>query len=237
MYFCDMHTHTIASGHGTSCTIADMAKEAVKRGLTLLGITDHGPATMAAGTPSYFRSLASAPRMRCGIRVRYGVELNIVDFSGNVDLDEDILSGLDYAIASIHHPNLQPGSRTANTLAYRLAMRHPAVKMIGHCDDTRYPVDYNELAAAAAEYGVILEINNSSLSPDGYRGDTRENNRALLAACRKHQVPVLLSSDSHGPAHIGDFAFAEAMVRETGFPEELILNSRPEQVLEIFGRR
>jgi putative hydrolase len=237
MYFCDMHTHTIASGHGTSCTIADMAKEAGKRGLSLLGITDHGPATMAAGTPSYFRSLASAPRMRCGVRVCYGVELNIVDFSGNVDLDENILSGLDYAIASIHHPNLQPGSRTANTLAYRLAMRHPAVKMIGHCDDTRYPVDYDELAAAAAEYGVILEVNNSSLSPDGYRGDTRENNRALLAACRKHQVPVLLSSDSHGPAHIGDFTFAEAMVRETGFPEELILNSRPEQVLEIFGRR
>ena len=102
-----------------------------------------------------------------------------------MDLDEDVLSSLDYAIASMHLPNLRPGSRTANTLAYRLAMRHPAVRMIGHCDDTRYPVDYEELASAAAEYGVILEVNNSSLSPDGYRGDTRGNNRALLAALPK----------------------------------------------------
>ena len=237
MYLCDMHTHTIASGHGTSCTIADMAKAAAGKGLALLGITDHGPATMAAGTPSYFRSLASAPRKRCGIRVCYGVELNIVDFSGNVDLDEDVLSSLDYAIASMHLPNLRPGSRTANTLAYRLAMRHPAVRMIGHCDDTRYPVDYEELASAAAEYGVILEVNNSSLSPDGYRGDTRSNNRALLAACRKHQVPVLLSSDSHGPAHVGDFTWAEAMIKEAGFPEELVLNDKPEKVLKILGVR
>ena len=140
MYLCDMHTHTIASGHGTSCTIADMAKKAHEKGLTLLGITDHGPGTLGAGTPSYFRSLAHAPRKRCGIRVCYGVELNITDFSGNLDLEDEILEGLDYAIASMHRPNLRPGGQTANTLAYIQAMKHPAVRMIGHCDDVKYPI-------------------------------------------------------------------------------------------------
>ena len=66
MYLSDMHTHSIASGHGTSCTISDMAKAASKKGLRLLGITDHGPATLAAGTPSYFRSLTFSPRKRFG---------------------------------------------------------------------------------------------------------------------------------------------------------------------------
>ena len=42
MYLSDIHTHSIASGHGTSCTISDMAKAASKKGLKLLGITDHG---------------------------------------------------------------------------------------------------------------------------------------------------------------------------------------------------
>lgn len=42
MYLSDMHTHSIASGHGTSCTISDMAKSASRKGLKLLGITDHG---------------------------------------------------------------------------------------------------------------------------------------------------------------------------------------------------
>lgn len=235
MYLCDMHTHTIASGHGTSCTIADMAKKAHEKGLTLLGITDHGPGTLGAGTPSYFRSLAHAPRKRCGIRVCYGVELNITDFSGNLDLEDEILEGLDYAIASMHRPNLRPGGQTANTLAYIQAMKHPAVRMIGHCDDVKYPVDYDELTAAAREYGIVMEINNSSLSPEGYRGDTRTNNRMLLEGCLRNRVPVLLSSDSHGTAHIGDFTYARAMVQEMNYPEELILNDKPEQVLKLLG--
>ena len=43
MYLSDIHTHSIASGHGTNCTISDMAKEAGRKGLKLLGISDHGP--------------------------------------------------------------------------------------------------------------------------------------------------------------------------------------------------
>ena len=41
MYLSDVHTHSVASGHGTTCTISDMAKAASKKGLKLLGITDN----------------------------------------------------------------------------------------------------------------------------------------------------------------------------------------------------
>ena len=50
----DIHTHTIASGHGTRDTISDMAKEAAARGLSTLGISDHSPATPGAASLSYF---------------------------------------------------------------------------------------------------------------------------------------------------------------------------------------
>ena len=39
----DLHTHTVASGHAYN-TIYEMARSASERGLSLLGITDHGPA-------------------------------------------------------------------------------------------------------------------------------------------------------------------------------------------------
>ena len=45
-YEFDIHTHTIASGHGSSATITDMVKAARAAGLTMLGISDHGPATL-----------------------------------------------------------------------------------------------------------------------------------------------------------------------------------------------
>lgn len=221
----DLHTHTIASGHGTKNTIADMAKAAAARGLGLLGITDHGPATVGACKPSYFRTLAMAPKTRCGIQLLYGIELNILDYKGTVDLDSDVLKLLDFAIASMHTHNIHPGTRTQNTEAYISAMKNPYVRMLGHCDDVKYDVDYLALVQAASENQVLLEINNSSLSPDGYRGDTTRNNGELLKYCMQYRHPIVLSSDSHGTAHVGDISYAEAFVEKYGFPRELILNS------------
>lgn len=220
----DLHTHTIASGHGSHCTIADLAKKASAEGLLLLGVTDHGPATMCSGKTSYFRSLHMAPKKRCGVEMLYGVELNILDYKGSLDLDNETLAYLDFAIASMHTQNLKPGSRNENTEAYLAAMQNPYVRMIGHCDDVKYQVDYLALVQAAKENHVLLEVNNSSLSPEGYRGDTRENNRTMLNYCMQYHHPVVLSSDSHGTAHVGDVSCAEAFALECGFPVELILN-------------
>ena len=224
MFEFDPHIHSIASGHANTSTVTDIAKSAKDAGLTLVGITDHGPATMHSGRVSYFRNLAYAPKKRCGIDILYGVELNILDYNGKVDLDDDILETLDYAIISMHLPNIKPGSVEENTFAYVNAMRHPKVKIIGHADDTRYPVDYQALVIAARHYGVVFEINNSSLSPDGYRGNTRENVREILKMCKKYNQPIVLSSDSHGHKKVGDFTYALELVHETGFPEGFILN-------------
>ena len=226
MYLSDIHTHSIASGHGTSCTISDRAKAASRRGLKLLGITDHGPATLAAGTSSYFRSLTYSPRKRFGVELLYGIELNILDTDGKVDLEQELLNKLDYAIASMHDQNFHPGTQKENTTAFLNVMKNPVVKILGHIDNTRYDVDYDAVVKAAGENGVILEINEASLAPYGYRGDTRANCAQILACCRKHLVPIVLSSDSHGAEHIGDFTYAADFVHEAMFPESLILNNQ-----------
>ena len=93
MYLSDIHTHSIASGHGTTCTISDMAKAASQKGLKLLGITDHGPATLAAGTSSYFRSLIYSPRKRFDVELLYGIELNILNTDGKTKEMNAALNG------------------------------------------------------------------------------------------------------------------------------------------------
>ena len=123
MYLSDVHTHSIASGHGTTCTVSDMAKAASKKGLKLLGITDHGPGTLAAGTSSYFRSLSYSPKKRFEIELLFGVELNILDVDGHVDLSDKLLDKLDYAIASMHAQNYKSGSVKENTSAYLNAIK------------------------------------------------------------------------------------------------------------------
>lgn len=220
----DIHTHTIASGHGSTATITDMAKAAAAHNLKMLGITDHGPATLGGGRVSYFRSLAYARKKRLGIEILYGAEVNILDNNGKLDLEDAILEKLDYAIASIHKPVKKPGTLEENTAAYIAAMQNPSVRIIGHCDDEKYPVDHLAIVKAAMKYDVLLEINNSSLSPDGYRGDTRFNDLMILNLCRHFHYPVVLASDSHGTKHVGDFSYALELAKLAGMPESLIMN-------------
>lgn len=226
MYLSDLHTHSIASGHGSFCTISDMAKKAASQGLKLLGITDHGPATLAAGTPSYFRSLTFSPKHRFGVELLYGVELNILNLNGDIDLEEEILSKLDYAIISMHWQNYHSGTISQNTTAYINAIQNPHIKILGHCDNPTFPVDFDTLASCAKEHHVIFEINEASLAPYGYRGDTHNNCMEILRCCLKYKVPIILSSDSHGTEHIGDFSYASNFVHEAKFPETLILNNQ-----------
>ena len=40
----------------------------------------------------------------------YGAEVNILDESGRLDLDDRVLEGLDYVIASIHAPSFKSGA-------------------------------------------------------------------------------------------------------------------------------
>lgn len=223
----DIHTHTIASGHASTATITDMAKAAASKNLKMLGISDHGPATCGGGKPSYFRSLSYAQKERLGVEMLYGAEANILNNEGKLDLEDSILAKLDYVIASIHKPVKKPGTPEENTAAYIAAMKNPYVRIIGHCDDVKYPVDYLAIVKAAMKYDVILEINNSSLSPDGYRGDTRFNDMMILNLCRHFHYPVVFASDSHGTRHVGDFAFALELAKLAGMPDALIMNYSP----------
>ena len=236
-YEFDIHTHTIASGHGSSATITDMVKAAKAHNLKMLGISDHGPATLGGGRVSYFRNLRYAQKERLGIQMLYGAEANITNHKGNLDLGDDILKGLDYVIASMHQPTIKPGTAEENTVANINDMKNPYVTVIGHCSDTKFPIDPFKLFAAAMKYHVLLEINNSSLSPEGYRGDTKFTDLVILNLSVHFNYPVLFSSDSHGKAHVGDFTYASEAAKLAKVPRNLILNYSAKSLLSFLAEK
>jgi len=82
------------------------------------------------------------PRMKNGVKIYMGCEVNIMDYEGKIDLSEYGLKGCDVVIASLHIPCIKPGSIEENTNALIKVMDNPYVNIIGHPDDSRYPVDY-----------------------------------------------------------------------------------------------
>ena len=235
-YVFDLHTHTIASGHAY-CTIREMAKAAADKGLELLGITEHAPAMPGTCHNFYFHNMKVVPREMYGIHLLMGAELNILDTEGHVDLEEKELKHMDITIASLHIPCMKPGTREENTEAYLNVMKNPYVTIIGHPDDGRYQVDYRALVQGAKEYGKILELNNHSLEPSCFRRDARENDLEMLKLCMEYQVPVVMDSDAHFDAAIGEFQMARGLLEEISFPEELVLNHSVEMLKKYVNKR
>ncbi|MBR4113986.1 MAG: phosphatase [Anaerotignum sp.] len=232
----DTHTHTLASGHAYS-TVDENFRWAAEKGLELVALTDHAPGMKDTTGHAYFANLHVLPEKLHGVRLLRGIELNIMDFNGTVDMDEKTLSRLDMAIASLHVPCIVPGSRKENTQTLLKVMENPYVDIIGHPGDPRYDIDYKEVFRQAKKTGTILEINNASLIPGGFRDGSQENVKKILRMSMEEGVSVVLGSDAHFYTGIGDFSHAIALLKEIGFPEELVLNTDPARFLASLKKR
>ena len=104
----DTHTHTVASGHAYS-TITENARAARERGLRFLCMTDHAPKLLGAPTEVFFGAMMNIlPPEIEGVHILRGVEVNILDREGNLDLKPRILAGLEWVIASMHNIVYEP---------------------------------------------------------------------------------------------------------------------------------
>ena len=231
-YVLDTHSHTLASGHAYS-TIKEMVVAANERKLELLSITEHGSAMPGSCSEIYFANLRVVPREMMGVKLLLGSELNIMDYEGHLDMSEYTYKSLDIIIASLHIGIVKPGTKEENTNAFVEAIKNPYVNIIGHPDDMRFPVDYETLVKAARDHQVLLELNNSSLKPGGFRKNSDGNDIAMLNLCKKYDVPIVMGSDAHIADDVGNFEYAQKIVELTEFPQELIINTSVDKLMEF----
>jgi putative hydrolase len=229
----DIHTHTIVSGHAF-CTLNEMVQEAQKHDLALFGITEHGPAIPGTCHPVYFRNLHVVPRQYGSMRLLLGAELNIIDYEGNVDItDPYVLGCMDHVIAGLHSLCYTNGTHEQNTSALIGAIENPYIHIISHpCDGTATSFDIEAVVLAAKRTGTLLELNSSSLNPARHKTLAHPLFCEMLRLCKRHDTPIILGSDAHHTASIADYRYALPLLTETDFPDQLIINDKPDLFLE-----
>lgn len=232
----DLHCHTLSSGHAYS-TLEEMIQGAKRNGVKVMGMADHAPTMPGAPHRYFFQNLIVLPKEVDGVTILKGVEANIIDFDGNIDMAEDELKKLDYAIASFHPPCIDFGTLEENTNAVLNVMKNPHVKVIGHPDDSRYPLDYEQVVKAAKENNVALEVNNSSLNPGCFRIGAHENVAVFLKLCKENNTKIIFGSDSHISFDVGAFHNCLEAVEKADFPKELIINYSSELINDLIGRK
>lgn len=221
----DLHMHTTATD-GTA-TIAAMAETAKERGLKYIAITDHSKrVTMANGL--------DAPRLRAhwkeidrvrqeinGIDVLCGIECDILE-DATLDLPDDVLGEADWVIAVLHYGIKQPREQIMRRLLN--AVRNPHVDVIGHPSGRLLTkragadIDYPMLFKAAADHGVLMEINAhpSRLDLDDVQA----------AAAKDHGIPIVISTDAHSPHGLDVMEYGVFQARRAALEKKDVANTR-----------
>ncbi len=217
----DLHIHTVASGHAYS-TIQEVARVANKQGLHVIGISDHGPKMVDGPHEYYFLNLGIVPNFIDGVRVLKGVELNILDDRGTVDLMTHHLAHLDYAIASFH-PGIGPNfySQQQHTNALLAALENPYVKILGHIDDPRVPIDFVPILKRAAALNKLIELNNSS---ERIRPGSLKNSVIMARLAKELGCKLIFNSDAHISNDVGNTHVTQHLIHECGLTESDYVN-------------
>ena len=240
----DIHTHTTYS-HGKG-SIADNAAQAAALGLERLGISDHGP-----GSFSYGIDIARIPDMRKDIeecrlifpelKIELGVEANIANISGDLDITKEQMALFDYIIAGYHYsyfgekPMRALGvviggwahergitssvrARNYNTDFMVNSILANKIDIVSHPGD-KADFDIDAIAKACEQTGTIMEINHrhNCLTVDG------------IITAMKYDVQFILSSDAHTSAAVGNVEKAWDRAVQAGLDLSRIINLRKEQ--------
>jgi putative hydrolase len=229
----DLHVHTVASGHAFS-TVAEIAREANLRRLRAVGIADHGPALPGGPHLYHFSCLRFLPRSMEGVRILRGVEANLLDLKGTIDVPRELADRLDYVMVGFHDGcGVKPGSTRRNTRALIAAMGNPRVKVLTHPGNPAFPVDAPELVAAAAARGVALEINNASFNQ--VRRGSLESCSSIAGEVARAGATVCLSSDAHVATQVGEVKDAWEVASAAGVTEDQVVNRTYTGCLRFLG--
>jgi len=192
----DLHMHTTWSDGAHS--LVEMIDACVAIGHTHIAITDHTQYLRVANGLSAERLLAQKEEIRKiqksfpTIHILSGTEMDILP-NGSLDFDDELLSELDFVIASIHSSFSQPQDKIMERLF--TAMKNPHVDMIAHPTGriigkrNGYNPDVPQLIKWAAEYGKILELNANP-----YRLDLATE---YLVQAQDMGVPIAINTDAH----------------------------------------
>ena len=228
----DTHVHSVLSGHAYS-TVIENAREAERKGLQGFVHADHAPMMPLSLNEWGINIVFTFPEYMENVRVYKGVEANILDFEGSLDIKPETGRRMDFCIASMHDVVIDPGTVEENTCAAVNALKKDYIDVIGHPDRLWAEMDHETIVRETAKLGKIIEINNHSFRDE----HAALNCRKIIKLCKKHDVRITVSSDAHIAYNIGTFPKAVPLLEEESFPEELIVNRNIEAFEEYLSSR
>lgn len=220
------HCHTVASdGHNT---LQEMATAAQELGLQYLGIAEHSKSSIQAhgiDAPKLKAQIAAIRKLNKkfdGFRLFAGVECDILR-DGKLDFDDEILSELDFVVASVHSVfNLSEAEMTRRVIR---AMENRFVTILAHptgrllLKREPYAINIPEVLNAAAATGTWVELN---AAPKRLDLDWR-----WWPLAKEKSVKCVIDPDAHRVERLQDLWFGVGIARKGWLTKAEVMNCLP----------
>lgn len=229
----DLHTHTNVSHHAFS-SLEEMCAGAKRAGHIAIAITNHAPSMEDGAHKWHFGNYRIMPKTINGVFLIPGIEYDILDGGQIYDLGEKYRQSLKFSIASFHEETHKTGDIVENTKSLDNILRNPIVDCLGHLGNANFPFDMEHIISQCNKYDKIVEINNNSFSA---RRGSDKNCIEIAKLCKKYNVNIVLTSDSHVSFTIGNVDTSKGVIEEVDFPRELILNTDTNRLRAYFLRK
>ncbi len=231
----DTHTHTYASGHAYS-TLIENARLAKENGLQMFCTTDHAESMPGAPHYWFFSNQKILPRFLEGVAVIRGVEANILNIEGEVDIHPSTDSKLDWAIASFHEPVFRPANKACHTEALINTIQSGRVDALGHLGNPNFDFDYERVLQCALEHNVAIEINNTTLKGQSRVGSV-ERCHDIARVGKELGVYFTTGSDAHFCHDVGNLSLASELLDKVGVSAEKVITHNCGQFLAFLALR
>lgn len=232
----DLHIHSIASGHAFS-TVQEIINCSISKGMTHIGIVEHGSSMIGACHEGYFSMLPEiADKMKNYIKnlnIYFGVEANIINNNG--DLDSKIKGRNTFVCAGLHE--LTPyitNNKIENTQAIINAIKNNKIDILVHPLRPQFDIDLLEVASFAIESNVILELNNRVFQNISYE-NLNEYKKLIKLIKQKHHY-LIIGSDSHISYDIGNCKNIVDRYKYLDLTNDILLNYHPKILSEYIFR-
>ena len=231
-----LHNHTTLSDGEASLEV--MADTARKMGWNWLGIADHSPTLKIANGASADDLLEQGRTIKAynaawaeegtDFRLFHGVESDILE-GGKLDHPDDVLSELDYVVASVHAMTKWRGrDELENTEELMRVIDHPATTVLGHPTGRilqgreGYEVDLFAVLEHMAEHNEEGRLKAIELNASPYRLDL---DWRLCKHAKGLGVPVAINPDAHSIRGLSDIAYGVMTARKGWIEPVDTLNS------------
>jgi putative hydrolase len=199
--------------------------------MELIAITDHGPSMIGTAGNVHFHMGKRAPKKEGKLQILWGIELNVIDAKGNIDIGDWEREGLDIQLLGFHGSTpYRDLGEVKNTLAFLKAMEHPGIDVISHPTNQQFPCDYKKIIRRAIEKGIILEFNLSYLKRRG--DDSFDKFKFLVDETKKTGTKMIMSSDAHFKHEIGDDSALGTYWDKLRLKDELFWNDFKDDLLD-----